>query len=60
MPPGKTERREFEYRRHGTRTVIAVFNVTTAKVEGVVGNTRTEEDFAGFLRRLPSTAPTAC
>jgi hypothetical protein len=44
--PGKVERREFEYKRHGTQTLIAAFNVTTGEVEGVVGNTRTERDFA--------------
>lgn len=59
MTPGKVERREFEYRRHGTQTLIAAFNVTTGKVEGVVGNTRTEKDFARFLRKLLSTAPHA-
>ena len=59
MLPGKVERREFEYRRHGTQTLIAAFDVTTGKVAGVVGNTRTEKDFARFLRGLLSTAPTA-
>jgi len=34
MAPGKIERREFEYRRHGTQTLIAAFDVTTGKVEG--------------------------
>jgi hypothetical protein len=52
MAPGKVERREFEYRRHGTQTLIAAFDVATGKVEGVIGNTRTEKDFARFLRRL--------
>jgi hypothetical protein len=42
MRPGQVERREFEYRRHGTQTLIAGFDVTTGKVGGVVGNTRTE------------------
>jgi len=42
MMPGKIERREFEYRRHGTQTLIAAFDVTTGKVEGVIGNTRTD------------------
>jgi hypothetical protein len=56
MTPGKVERREFEYRRHGTQTLIAAFDATTGKVEGVVGNTRTEEDFARFLRNLLNTA----
>jgi transposase len=59
MAPGKVDRREFEYRRHGTQTLIAAFNVTTGKVEGVVGNTRTEKDFARFLSKLLSTAPHA-
>ncbi len=52
MLPGKVERREFEYRRHDTQTLIAAFNVTTR-------NTRTEKDFTRFLRRVLSTAPTA-
>ena len=52
MVPGKVERREFEYRRHGTQTLIAAFDVATGKVEGVIGNTRTEKDFARFLRNV--------
>ena len=56
MAPGKVERREFEYRRHGTQTLIAAFDVATGKVEGVIGNTRTEKDFARFLRRLLTSA----
>src|SRR6266700_2516567 len=55
MVPGKVERCEFEYRRHGTQTLIAAFDVATGKVEGVIGNTRTEKDFARFLRSLLST-----
>jgi len=56
MAPGKVERREFEYKRHGTQTLIAAFNVTTGEVEGVIGNSRTEKDFARFLRQLLSSA----
>jgi transposase len=56
MVPGKVERREFEYRRHGTQTLIAAFDVATGKVGGVIGNTRTERDFARFLRNLLSSA----
>jgi transposase len=56
MTLGKVERREFEYRRHGTQTLIAAFDVATGKVEGVIGKTRTEKDFARFLRRLLSSA----
>jgi hypothetical protein len=32
MRPGKRERREFEYIRHGTQTLIASFDV--ARLEG--------------------------
>src|SRR6266496_1875602 len=56
MVPGKVERCEFEYRRHGTQTLIAAFDVATGKVEGVMGNTRTEKDFARFLRNVLSSA----
>ena len=50
------ERREFEYRRHGTQTLIAGFDVTIGKVAGVIGDTRTEQDFARFLDTLLSSA----
>ena len=56
MKPGKVERCEFEYRRHGTQALIAAFDVTSGKVGGVVGNTRTEQDFARFLDNLLSSA----
>ena len=56
MKPGKVERREFEYRRHGTQALIAAFDVTSGKVTGVVGNRRTENDFARFLGTLLSSA----
>jgi len=56
MKPGMVERREFEYRRHGTQTLIAAFDVATGTVEGVVGDTRTEKDFARFLSDLLSSA----
>lgn len=59
MRPGKVERREFEYRRHGTQTLIAAFDVTTGKVAGVVGKTRTEQDFVRFLRKLLGRAAPA-
>jgi transposase len=51
------ERREFEYVRHGTQTLIACFDVATGHVQGRVGDTRTEQDFAGFLDALLASAP---
>ena len=49
MKPGQVERREFEYKRHGTQTLIAAFDVATGTLQGTVGESRTEEDFAAFL-----------
>lgn len=49
LRPGLVERREFEYKRHGTQTLIAAFDVATGKLQGVVGESRTEEDFVAFL-----------
>jgi transposase len=57
MRPGKVERREFEYVRHGTQTLIASFNIATGRVQGSVGDTRTEQDFATFLDALLASAP---
>src|SRR5271166_4240840 len=55
MKPGKVERREFEYIRHGTQTLIAAFDVATGKVQGAVGATRTEGDYVAFLEALFAT-----
>ena len=41
---------------HGTQALIGGFDVTTGKVTGVVGDTRTEQDFARFLDDLLSSA----
>ena len=61
MKPGHVERREFEYIRHGTKALIAAFDVASGKVIGTIGDTRTEADFVSFLDKLfaskPRTAP---
>jgi transposase len=59
MKPGLVERREFEYIRWGTQTLMAAFDVVTGKVFGEVGQTRTEEDFAQYLERLIGRDPKA-
>lgn len=56
MRPGKVERREFEYIRHGTQSLIASFDVATGQiVEPTCGDTRTEVDFALHVRRTIET-----
>lgn len=57
MKPGLIERREFEYKRHGTQTLIAAFDVASGKVSGQIGDTRKEDDFARFLDTLLAGAP---
>jgi len=60
MRPGRVERREFEYSRHGTQCLIGNFDVVTGKVIApTVQPTRTEEDFAGHIRGTVATDPEA-
>ena len=53
----QVERREFEYIRHGTKALIAAFDVATGKVRGTIGDSRTEADFVSFLDSLFGSAP---
>jgi transposase len=57
MAPGRVERREYEYIRHGTQCLIAAFDIATGKVSGTIGARRTEEDFATFLQALIASEP---
>lgn len=57
MKPGYDEKKEFEYKRNGTQTVISGFNVATGEVEGVCGETRTEEDFTKFIDGIIQSKP---
>ncbi|MBA2677325.1 MAG: transposase [Ktedonobacteraceae bacterium] len=60
LAPGKVERREFEYIRHGTRSFILSRDVVTGKVLApFCGPTRTESDFLAHLQALIATDPQA-
>lgn len=60
MRPGQIERREFEYVRHGTQSLIANFRVATGQVVAPsIGPTRTEDDFAAHIARTVATDPQA-
>ncbi len=60
MRPGCPERREHEYVRHGTTTLIANFNVATGEVLAPsLGPTRTEADFAAHIAQTVATDPDA-
>lgn len=58
MQCGEVERREFEYVRHGTQTLIASLEVATGQLLAPsVGDTRTESDFAAHIEAVVATAP---
>jgi hypothetical protein len=50
--PGKPEKREFEYIRLGTRTMITTFVVATGEVVWDLGPTRTNLDFRAHVLRV--------
>src|SRR5262249_35837135 len=59
MEPGQAERREFEYIRRGTVTLIANFDVAQGTVvTPSLGPTRTAEDFVDHIARTLASAPT--
>jgi transposase len=60
LAPGKVERREFEYVRHGTRAFILSRDIVTGRVLAPhAGPTRTEADFLAHLQAVVATDPTA-
>ncbi len=60
MRPGCPERREHEYLRHGTRSLIATRNVATGDLLApALGPTRTEADFAAHIAQVLATDPDA-
>src|SRR5947209_9944926 len=60
MKPGQGERREFEYKRDGTVTLIGNFHVVTGElIAPTLGPTRTEEDFVTHIDRTVQLDPEA-
>jgi hypothetical protein len=52
LAPGKPLAREFEYKRHGTQTLIAALRVAMGSIYAHCGETRTEADFCRFIATL--------
>lgn len=50
--PGLVERREFEYRRHGTVSLFAALDVHTGTIIGQPTDRNRAVDFIGFLQHL--------
>lgn len=58
LRPGKVERREFEYIRHGTLAFMINFDVATGQISLTsVGATRTEKDYLEHVRRTIEAEP---
>jgi hypothetical protein len=57
IAPGKPEKREHEYVRHGVRALLASFVVATGQVVWNLGQTRTSEDFATPLATVVQQLP---
>ena len=56
--PGKVERREFEYIRHGTQAFIISFDVASGQVPLLSqGDTRNEQDFVQHIRHRVEAEP---
>ncbi len=60
LQPGHVEREEFEYRRHGTQSLIANLDVATGQIIAPsIGPTRTEADFAAHIAQTIQADPQA-
>ena len=60
LAPGKVERRECEYVRHGTRSFIVSRDVVTGHILApAAGPTRTEADFLAHLQAVIAADPKA-
>jgi len=60
LAPGKVERREFEYVRHGTRSFILSRDVATGQIVAPsCGPTRTEADFLAHIQGVVASDPAA-
>lgn len=54
---GRPARREFEYARHGTASLLAAFQAQTGQVHGLVRQRRRAAEFIELLRLLDARVP---
>ncbi len=57
VAPGRPARREFEYERHGTASLLAAFHVQTGQVHGLVRQRHRSAEFIELLRLLDGRVP---
>lgn len=57
LKPGQIERRTHDYKRHGTASLYAAFDVATGEVLGRVTRRHRSREFVAFLRQIESKIP---
>ena len=57
LKPGQIERRTHDYKRHGTASLYAAFDVATGEVLGRVTQRHRSKEFVAFLRQIESKVP---
>ena len=57
LRPGQVERRTHDYKRHGTASLYAAFDIATGKVIGRVTDRHRAKEFIAFLEQIERTVP---
>lgn len=57
LRPGQIERRTHDYKRHGTTSLYAAFDVATGQVLGRVTQRHRAKEFLDFLRQIDRSTP---
>lgn len=57
LRPGQIERRTHDYKRHGTASLYAAFDVASGKVLGRVTQRHTAKEFLEFLAQIEKATP---
>lgn len=57
LRPGQIERRTHDYKRNGTTSLYAAFDVATGKVMGRLTARHRSKEFLGFLRQIDRSTP---
>lgn len=57
LKPGQVERRTHDYKRNGTTSLYAAFNILTGEVTGKVTVRHRAKEFLDFMRHIERTTP---
>ncbi|KIY42132.1 hypothetical protein TZ03_02285 [Pseudomonas sp. 10-1B] len=57
LRPGQIERRTHDYKRHGTASLYAAFDIMTGEVMGRITQRHRAKEFLDFLRQVDNSTP---